>query len=368
MEDNTSKKSNRLRSVAAAVIVLVLALSVCAFLLRDRIFAPDPSAEFADIEPFTYETGSDQRFALCGDGLAIASTTGLQLTDDSGRTLAKTIFSMEAPAVDSCDSAAVFFDVGATALYGVTAHGETTQIEPEGLIISADMAENGFLTVCTEETGYKGLVTVYNAVFEPVYRWYSGSGWLLKAAVSPDGNHMAAICAESGGTVLHIFSLSSTKEKSSLILSDRLFFDLMWLSDNRLCLLSEDELIFTGINTAQEVSVSFGDSYLVDYACSDGTVAVFLSRYLTGGTGTLSCYDSDGRLSASAETDRSLVGLSRYGDRTLALYSDCCVLYTASLEEKTLDEDVIGFRGALLRSDGKALMLSAYSGELRNIS
>lgn len=363
-----SKRPRALRSLAAAGIVLVLALAVAAFLFRDRLFSPDPADKYADIEPFTYETGSDQRFALCGDGLAIASTTGLQLTDQAGNTIAKSIFSMETPAVDASAKFAIFFDVGGTALRAANRDGVVTQLDTDSAIISADMAENGYFAVCTQETGYKGLATIYNSSLSPVYRWYSGSGWLMKCAVSPDGEAMAAICAESGGTVLHIFRLDSEMEKASLTLADKLYFDVIWLSGTRLCLISEDDIVFADSSAEDQRVVSFEGAYLVDYAVSGGHMSLFLSEYLTGGAGTLTSFDTAGDTLASVTTDRSLVSLSRSGERTLALYTDGCVLYNADLSEKGTEEDVLGVKSVLLRSDGKALMLSAYSGELKAIS
>lgn len=366
-KNNNIRRKKALRMLASAGIVAALALSVAAFLLRDRLFGPDPAERYADIEPFTYETGSDQSFAVCGDGLAIASTTGLQLTNSDGETVARSIFSMATPAVDASGELAVFFDVGGTELRTAGKDGTVTEIGAAGTIISADMAENGYFAVCTEETGYRGLVTVYGASLSPVYRWYSGSGWLIKAAVSPGGGSMAAICVESDGTVLHIFQLDSEDEKAAVTFPDKLYFDVIWLSGTRLCLIGEDDMAFIDSSGQEQTVVSFQGQYLEGYAASDG-ISVFLSEYLTGGTGSLISYDTQGGETAMATTDKTLVSLSRSGSRTLALYTDCCVLYSPELLEEGSAGDVLGVRSALLRSDGRALLLSAYSAQLRDIS
>lgn len=371
MTENNKNDAGRGRTaqrLAAGGIVAVLALAVAAFLLRDTLFAPDPAQQYADIEPFSFETGSGQCFDLCGDGLAIASSTGLQLMNSAGSTVAKSIFSMETPAVDACGSFALFFDVGGTALRAAAMDGSVTELDTNSAIISADVGENGYFAVCTEETGYKGLATVYNSSFAPVYRWYSGSGWLMKCAVSPDGGAMAAVCAESGGTVLHVFRLDSETEKAALTLEDKLFFDVIWLSSTRLCLISEDEIVFTDWSAKETRSFSFGGAYLGGYDVSGGHVSLFLSEYLTGGEGRLFSLDSAGELIAETAAENSLAALSRSGEKTLALYSDCCMLYGADLSEKGREDNVLGVRSALLRPDGRALLLSAYSAELKNIS
>jgi hypothetical protein len=91
--EKTGIKSGKLRRAVTFVLtVLMIVLAALAFLFRDKLSREglrdlfswtgwaEPSAE----EAFTFETGSDQVFALAGNGLAVASSTGFQLLGDSG--------------------------------------------------------------------------------------------------------------------------------------------------------------------------------------------------------------------------------------------------------------------------------------------
>lgn len=370
MANNKQNSTSGVRTHVKSVIIAALVLSALAlgmWLLRG--FAPGGSGgEFAGGEPFAFETSSELAFGLCGDGLAIASGSGLQLTDGDGILAAKSVFAMNTPAVSCSENGfAAFFDVGGVNIRVADRNGDISALETNGNIITACVNRNGWLALCTEETGYKGMVTVYNTELEPVYRWHSGSGWLLKAAVSPDGRSLAALCLESGGAVLHIFRLDSEEEQASVTMPDELFFDLMWLSDSRLCLVGQQALIFAPSNGAETQRYDFAGQYLAGYDCSGGQVSVFLSKYYAGGMGTLIVLDSDGEPKARLETDRGLISLSRSGSRTLALFSDGMTLYSDELREIASDTDTLGCRTALLRSDGRVLLVSSYSGELRTL-
>ena len=148
-----------------------------------RVRCSDDAALYEDIEPYAYEAGSDQSFGLSGDGLAVASSTGLQLMRPDGATIAKSIFAMSAPAVSCSDTgAAVFFDVGGTAVRAVSAKGAITVLDSSQRVISARMGSSGAVAVCTEETGYKGAVTLYDSAFSAVFRWYSGTDFSAAAS------------------------------------------------------------------------------------------------------------------------------------------------------------------------------------------
>jgi hypothetical protein len=288
--------------------------------------------------------------------------------DKNGYTVAKSIFPMSTPAVTTSDSgSAAFFDVGGTTLRVADSDGEITTLDASTEIISAAMSKNGALAVCTKASGYKGLVTVYDSDLNACYRWYSGTDWLLKAAPSPDGKSMAALCFGSDGSVVHFFTLTSEDERASAELNGELFFDLIWLSDSRLCLVGEERLVFLSSSGEQVGEYSLGGYYLEDYDTSGGQVSLFLSKYLTGGQARLIALDSGGAELGAVDTERSLVSLSRSGTNTLALYSDGMVLYSETLAEAGTSSDVLGVQSALLRSDGRALMLSAYSGEVKSL-
>ena len=198
--------------LAALVAVLVCMGALLVYRSGVLDLAHGGSEIISKVEPFTYENGTQQMFAPVKGGVAVANTTGLQVLDKNGVTMARSIVSMKSPALASAGDRAAAYDVGGTALRVGDPRGNVTVLDQSDAIISVTMNAAGYLAVVTEETGYKGLVTVYNEEFDPVYRWHSGTNYVLRACVSPDCQSMAALTLEESGGAVHVFSLSSEEE------------------------------------------------------------------------------------------------------------------------------------------------------------
>ena len=373
MGEKTKEKRGGLRRIFAAGLTLILiALAVLAFLFRDslggdgvrRALGREGEDVLAAGEPFSFEMGSSQVFALAGEGLAIASATGLQLLDAEGYTVAKQVFSLETPAVATSPVLSAFYDVGGTALHVARPNGVCESLPTEGAIISVTVSESGYLAVSTELTGYKGLVRVYNSELTLLYEWYSRTGYLLLARVTPDGRGMVASSVTTAGSVLHFFSLEREEEQARYVAQDELLLEFDFLSDGRMAAVSGERLLLLDSAGAVTGTYDFGDMYLTDYRISGDFAALFLCRYRSGNAGMLVCVGSGGDVLGTLELQRDLLGLSTAGRRLLALYSDGLVLYTQELEELMTYADTLAVKAALLRTRGGALLISGYGADL----
>lgn len=375
MEEKKSKKRGRGRAIAGAVLALILvAAAVLALLFREKlspsylsdVFSSEESMTDENAEPFTYEVGSGQVFAVSDNNLAVASSTGIQLLDSKGKTIAYEVFSMETPAITASEVCSVFYDIGGTALRVVDDDGEVTPLEQEKSILTAHMSSSGHLTVITEETGYKAAVTVYNEKLERVYAWHSGSAYVLSAQVSPAGNMLAAVCVDASGGKLMLFSLSKEEAIGSYEVPNELFLDLAWMGRDRICLLSESRLVFLDTEAQQTGEYSFGGQYLLDYDLAGGDyAALLLSEYRTGGSSRLITVDRNGEGKGQRSVEqRDVLSISAGNDVLLVLYSDALELVTETLSPVNSTTEILGVKKALLRRDGKCLLLSAYAAEL----
>ena len=123
---------------------------------------------------------------------------------------------------------------------------------------------------------------MYDTSGKAVYVWYSGTGYLVRAAVSPDGKYLAALCLQDSGSVVHTFALTSADERGSAECADELFADLFWRG-GKVCCVSQTRLAFFDDNAKLTAEYPFGDLYLYDYAAEgDGFVTLALSRYRSG--------------------------------------------------------------------------------------
>ena len=366
------KKTHGFRRVLALILTLALiVLAVLAFMFRDRltgeglrsVFRGDEAAPASRGDAFTYELGSGQVFAAAGNGLAVASSSAIELLNSTGETVFKQVVSYDTPAVFASSSGALFCDLGGTGCVLAGFDGESASMNPTGELITASMNENGWFTVTTAAAGYKGLVNVYDAGGALRYEWWSGAGYVLKAAVSPDNRMLAVLCAETGGGRLHIFRLDSETEAASAEFEGELPYDLYFMANDRLCAVGEDALTF--LTTDGEVKSRFGldGYYLLDYDFGgQGFAAICVSAYRAAG-GMIETLDKDGKLLAYVETDRDVTSLSAAGRQLLAMTAGGLTLYNQDLSVSASREALMTAKKAILRPDGNILLLSSYSAE-----
>ena len=366
------KKKTWLRRILAGVLtVLLIALAVLVFVFRDNLSEEHLRKRLghtveisAEPEAYTYESGTDQVFAAAGDGLAVASGSAVQLLNADGETVWKQIVSYGEPAVFGGEEQALFCDIGARAAVVVNLDGESSAIDVNGDILTAAMNENGWVALVTEAAGYKGLVRVYNAAQELQYEWWSGSGYVLRAVVSPDNKLLAVLCADSEGGKLHIFSLSSENELASASFRDELPFDLCFMGPDTLCCLSELALHFVGTDGAVKGEYALGSYYLMDYDLGgDGFAALFASAYRAGTGGLVMTVSPSGELLGYDEVSRSVTSLCARGKQLLVMTGGDISLYGENMNRQSHKEALMTAKRAILRPDGKIFLLSAYAAE-----
>lgn len=343
----TPKKASLL-----AAVLLLMGLALTALILSIKNTGFTDARELSG-DAYVFEAGSRQHFAALGSGLAVASTTGLQLMDSSGATVAREIFSMETPRAAAGDGYAAFYDLGGTALYTARLFGECVPLPQENAILALSVNGAGYMALCTEDADYRGRVTVYNEDQDAVFAWYSGTGNVLSAAVSPDCKTLAILTADSSGSRLCLYSLSEEAELAAFEAPGELFLELGWLDDDRLCAFSTDRAVFLN-KSCETLSAVLFAAPLSAFGFSEAGFAAFHTE------DRLTTYDRSGRALAELDTDREVLSLSVRGSQLLVLYPDEAALYTRSLVHSGSYTDVSEARQALL-TEGGALLLQLYS-------
>ena len=374
-QENTSPKKPRsktLRRILAGILTLLLVvLAVLVFLFRDaltgeglrRLFGREQTGGEVR-EAYTYETGAEQVFAPVGDGLAVASSSSLQLLNAAGETVFKQVVSYDSPAVFGGANGALFCELNGKHSVFVSPGGDGQEISPGGDILTADINENGWFCLVTAEAGYKALVSVFNSACEKQYEWWSGSGYVLRAAVSPDNRSLAVLCAERDCSRLHIFALNSETEKGGALMEDALCYDLAWLDGDTLCAVGETGLWFFSGTGKQTGFYALDGRYLLDYTLGRaGCAAIYVSAYRSGAGGTLLTLNGDGHVLGSAALDRDVISLSAEGKQLLVMTAGSLALYDQGLTRQYANETLMTAKRAILRPAGDILLLHAYSAE-----
>ena len=373
--ESTRKKNTRARLFGRVITVLVtLALVVMAILVviyRDRLSSEGLRSLLGrtvdtqeDTAPFTYENGADQSFALAGNGLAVASGSGIQLLNEKGETVAKAITSMDTPAVSASESLALFYDIGGSTVKALGFDGSCTDVDAGKSVITASVNDAGYFAVISEESGSKGLVQVFDPSCQLLYQWYSGTGYPLSAQVGPDNKSLAVLCLTSEGSVIHFFKLSSEDEQASVSVPGVLLFELCYVSGGRVAAIGSETLVFADSGGALAGQYDFAGRYLSAYDFGgSGFVALCLSEYRAGAGGTLLTIDTEGSVLGQSAVEGDLLSLSASGRQLLFTTSGGLTLYSQSMQLLESEETLVTAKKALLRPKGDVLLLSSYSAE-----
>lgn len=358
-----AKHNPRLRQTVIVAVCVLAVLLFLYLLLRDR---PGSASDYLDDSaPYTFDSSASRTFRTVDSRLAVVSSSGLQLLDENGKTVLHEIFTLSQPGISVGGERVCAYDIGGTTLCVADFKGNKTDIEPPGEIISADLSDSGYLAVCSDAAGYKGAVTVYDTSGKAVYVWYSGTGYLVRAAVSPDGKYLAALCLQDSGSIVHTFSLTSEAERGSAACADELFADLFWRG-GKVCCVSQTRLAFFDDAAKLTAEYPFGDLYLYDYAAEgDGFVTFALSRYRSGSAEQLVTVSASGSKLGTCETTGAVTSLSVNGKQVLVQYSDRLTLYNQQLDEiKSVEQNLLGVRRSVLLRRGAALLVSGSSAEV----
>lgn len=215
-------------------------------------------------------------------------------------------------------------------------------------IMSTNINRNGNIALCAEEAGYKGAVTVYDENFTALYKWYSASAWIIKAALS-EKNTLAVLTADENGSTVRVFEPDSEEESFSLSIPKTLAIDICFMGD-RLCILSDKAAYFAHEDKITE-TVSF-DRTLGEYAMTDKRLVLEMQN--GDGTGELLSFDEKGRRCGSADCEM-LRCLRANGEIAAALCGDGAVLFDNDLR-KNGSTEAAGVRSVMLCGENMLLL------------
>ena len=369
-----SRQDFRKAAFSLFAAILLFAASIIIWLYRDR-FDPDRlvvlSGDKVAVakEEYVFDSGGGQVFAAAGHGLAAATASGFELMDSSGQLSVSHLFQMETPAIAASEDFAVFYDLGGTNIAVARFDGTIQELTSAGNIISVTASAEGYITVTTDCTGYRGLITVYDQRLEPIYEWYSSSAWVISGQVSPDGKQLVVLSYTASGSEVRFFNLSQTEQQAAFSVSDTVLVDVHWMNQNQLCAYSTEQAVFFNTRGQWLNTYSFDDQYLTGCTVDgEGFITFSLSPYRAGTLSRLVSLDAGGKLLGNTDIQSEIISLTASGTEVLVLCPDGAILLSSSLTEKGQLAGLTGFKYGLLRSRGEALLVSSNFAEVYTFS
>jgi hypothetical protein len=376
------KKKTRLsgflvRVIATLVVLAVAMVLVAVVAFRDRLNMDSVKRWFhyrslilsdsGQAEAFAYDGDLNCTFAVLDGDLLVCSGNAISLYSGSGTRYINEQVSMENPVVTTNGSLAVVYDAGGSSLYVLGQRSLVWSASDFECILSARLNRNGQLTVVTQASGYRGMVTVYDASYSPVMSVNLTSGFVMDAALSDDGHTLATLTVgQSDGafaTGLELYAMNyasgdyqadvGSSLGGGVVLDMRHTASAVWAVSDRGVTVTD--------HAGQTVRADFMDRYLRRYTLSgDGFAAALVSRYRAGSQAELWVVDAQGQRQV-LELNEQVMSISAAGRYLAVLTGDRLDIYTDGLELYSSLKGTQGARTVLLMQDGSAILISAGS-------
>ena len=378
-EDIPAKKPKKPKKTNIFVRLLILAVTAAlvagALLLvvyRDRLnldafkrwltYRSLETSETGQAEPFTHAGGDKLSLAYLDSGVLLASAAGAHYYSFSGEVYAQEVLAMENPVLSAAAGAGVVYDAGGRSLFLFREGQETFHLTLEGGgdLLSARVNDSGWLAVTAQQSGYKGVVTVYNAGGSQVIQIRLSSTFVVDAALSPDCRTVAVVTMDQEGGVfqsqVRFYPVDQEEPSAQVSLGSIAPLDLDY-EDGRLWVLGEDCLMIVSDDGKESAVYSFGRSYLKGCALGgDGFALLLLGSYRAGSASQAVTVDGEGQALAQISLTGQVLDFDAAGRYCSLLSGSQLSVCTSELADYALLESTQGARYTALSPNGSALL------------
>ena len=330
-------------------------------------------------ESFHFDGSASNVFASVDGDLLICSPNSIRLYSGSGQLYVDETISMENPVVSVSGGIALVYDAGGRDLFVYANREEafSLSLEEGQSILSADVNQNGCLAVTTQESGYKGAVTVYDSGYAPLMRVSLSSRFVMDAAVSPDNRSVALLTIGltdgSFESRVDLYAMDGSQAEAetedaaptwSCPVGNDTVLELCWNSSGSWA-LGETGLYIVSSDGSLAGSYDYGGRYLKAFSLDgDGTAVLLLAKYRAGSTGELLTVNAAGELTAALPVNEQILSLSAAGRYVGVLTADRLDIYNQQLELYNTLEGTQGAQRVLQRSDGTAMLIDGTAARL----
>ena len=354
------------RVLALLILAALVALTSVLIFNRDRISMDSISRAIhyrrlgtaAQTDLFQFHNSATNTFVTLGEGLAVASSSGLTVYDRTGGISYSAIFSMGRPMIRENGGFVLAYDLGGRAIQMGSAREALLRLDWEYPLIDVSVNENGWMVVSCEQNGPRGVVTVLNAQGTPIWRWTSDRQYVLQAVLAPDNRTLAILTlTDTGGEILW-YATDSPEADPGAVFSyqGEVFFDLWFYNRRNLAVISSNLLLYLSDSGEILGEFRFSDRYLRGYDPGGDTVALYLSPHETGIGGNLVLVSNVGEI-REIEIQGTPLDISLSGRYLAALFIDRLVLFRNGTPYATF-EGTEGMTQVITREDGSVFRLS----------
>jgi len=298
------------------------------YLLRDL---DSGDAKVGVYETIRYDSGSDLRFALYKGDLVVVRPGQSTIYGTDGRTVQSTVNGFYNPILLSSDRYFMIYDPGQTS-YSLSLHSAFSTLHTlhtESPIYDGALSDEGSFAVVTEAVGYRGVVSIYGADFEPVSTVYKDK-YVWDVAMSSDAEHLLVLSAADlngeWSSEVHLLSGHGSQTERQWTIEGALAFAGHLLPGDGICLITDRDIRFSYPGQAQEQTVSFGGQVPLCWAFGDTYQAVAFNKNILGREKLVKVY-SRGKEMGSFSVEGQITSMLWHGNQLFVLTEEQVLLY-----------------------------------------
>lgn len=340
-------KSNTKSIRTAAIILIVLTLTVFCFANRDHI-------NFRNIGNFVryavFNAKSEEQFPRKIDGTEInngnfirvntnliyASDTHFVSLNRYGRTdyISQQSYSNPVLTTAADSDLSLVYNLGGKEFSINNLDENIYKGEAIDNILVADVSKSGNYALVTEKDGYLSKLYVYNKNNEQMFAYSFADYYVTSISLNSKGDSaiVSGVSAHDGTRISAVYVLDFSEEKPVVFeeFSDNIIYHVEHLNDKTACIIGANATYTLNINRKSFNTFEYGGKILTafDVNTDTNTFAVSLSRSGDGRMCDILNFNSNGKLRSTVNTELAVTSLSTYKNRFVVLSDDIAYLYT----------------------------------------
>lgn len=311
---------------------------------------------------YTFDASASNSYAGFDDGLAIASQTQISVYGASGERVGTVQASFSTPLAVSTDRFVIGYDVGGSGITMVDRSGmKIYSGSADGTLIDLDATEDGCVVYAASGNGYKTELVALNTDQKPFYRWGSNTQYFNCCAISSDADMIAAVGIGAEETDFLSKAVLIRTDKTEIYrevpLGAQIIYELHFFDDGSLCAIGEDTTTVISAKGKILNIYDYSGEYLMDYAVSEDSVVLTISRYSSGTDYRVAVLDDEGEVLGEQAYSEAVLDVSVCGKYVAVLTAGELNICHRSLKAYASTGNKDGALCVIQHNNGTALLV-----------
>lgn len=332
------KRFGKIFRIVAAVLVLLLALSIAFFAYlntrHDGDSVSDSFRELIGIEkkdsgfPFKLSTNDIVDLKAKGKELCVLSERFITVVDKKGEVVSSQQITYAKPAIYTKDNYAVVFDRFSNKYTVIDKKGTFNQLQDENgtQILNCIVTDNGNVILSLGSSTAASILHVMDKKGEDLLIWSCGDEYIVSFDMSGDRIYCAALGAYGGEiyTKLYVLDLNESEPVCEYTIPGTACIVLKHLSSDKFMVLCDDGIYICRAQGDETVKAktAFNSKILFYDMDSHGNIAAVFDNNDNLSNNLLSVFDSDAKIAYSVSVDSNILDLAVEGKEVYLLYDN----------------------------------------------